>query len=83
LEAPVLHSPFAPAEPLALAAVAVKIVGNCLGLAGFVAVVFVLAFLAEPGPQLSSFSATHVAFATPAGDPIGALIRQDSQRGAR
>jgi hypothetical protein len=76
LEAPVLHSPLPLAAPLALAAVAVKIVVNCFGLVGFVVLVFVLAYLAEPGPQTSSFGATHIAFTKAAGDPIGALIRE-------
>jgi hypothetical protein len=76
LEAPVLHSPPALAEPLALAPIAVKFVGGFLGLLGFVVTVFILAWLAKPGPQLFSFGATHIAFAKPAGDPIGALIRE-------
>jgi hypothetical protein len=76
LEAPVLHSHFPSAEPLALAAIAVTVVGNFLGLVGFLVTVFVLAWLAEPGPQVSSFGATRIAFAKPAGDPIGALIRE-------
>jgi hypothetical protein len=76
LEAPVLHTPPLSAEPLALAAIAVKTVGACLGLVGFVATILVLAYLAEPGPQTSTFGAKHVAFAAPAGDPIGALIRE-------
>lgn len=71
-----LHSHPSMAEPLSLAVLAVKIGVNCFGLVGFVVLVFVLAYLAEPGPQTSSFVATHVAFATPAGDPIGALIRE-------
>jgi hypothetical protein len=76
LEAPVLHSPPLSAEPLALAACAVKTACALLGVAGFVATILVMAWLAEPGPQVSSFSKTHIAFVPPASDPIGALIRE-------
>jgi hypothetical protein len=77
LEATVLHSPLPLAAPLTLAAVAIKIVINCFGLAGFVALVLVLAFLAEPGPQVSSFGpAARQSVTIAHADPIGALIRE-------
>lgn len=75
-----LRSSFSHSPTLEAAALALRVVGAGLGLIGSVATIILLCVIggiaAEPGPHASSFSKTHIAFATPAGDPIGALIER-------
>jgi hypothetical protein len=62
--------------PRSLTVTFLKFLGNFLGLISFAAIIIALCLIAEPSPQVSSFSAAHVAFVPPAGDAIGALIRE-------
>jgi hypothetical protein len=62
--------------PRSLTVAFLKFLGNFLGLISFAAIIIALCLIAEPGPQTSSFGATHVPFAAPPGDQIAALIRE-------